>query len=501
VLEVSADEEQIDPPPALPRSTTDPAPRPNDALATLSEKLSLLGWIALKIIVPVGILYGLIYFDYLVFAPTTYTLAPFKVAKDLEKAGYTGEVIRDLFLSKAEEIASIANSPVRRVDVLQSTTPTIDFQIPKTTFSFRSLADWARKARGASDVAVTVDLVKDGYAYGAYARVEDPKYFGRRAPLVSKGTSLDEVVAGIALQVLSRLDPVVGGSYKMSVSAKSCRASHNCKIDDFRDALEDLDAAETSDRHIHYRALIAIAHILETTGDYKTAISYLDRAISLDRKQLEAYEVKGVQQFALGLYSDAIATYDAIAEASPLVTTYDPNASFLQLDWANALVASDQKKDAIRHYQQSIRDWDGNAEAKAKLAYALYLDKQYNEALAAFQEALAIDPFQAEVHKDLANTIREFVVSLMADPLQSKFKDCKTNDHDPKHYPQFNDAVNEHIYSIQNANGDQHLLTWFHKDLSKTYAACGAKELAQSEFELAVKNDVGGELKECGWCK
>jgi tetratricopeptide (TPR) repeat protein len=462
-------------------------PDPNERLATLSEKLSLLGWIAIKAVALIGVPLCGIYFLFLVFAPTTYTLASIKVPKDLEKVGYTGEVVRDLFLVNAHNIETVANSPVRRVDVLESIAPKIDFQIPKTTFSFRSLVEWARKARRAGDVTVTVDLVKSSDkspdTFRALAEVEDPQYFGPRTPLISKDLPVDRVVPDIALRVLSRLDPVVGGSYKMSVAANNCGTSRDCKLDDFGDALKDLDIALTGDRSIHCRALVVIAHIFEAVGDHDGAIVRTQEAIALDPENLDAVEVQGVQYEAKGDYERAITNFRKVATANQ-------DASFPQLDWGNALAGQRNWKDAIPHYKLAIQKWPGNTEANAKLAYALNQNDQHEEAIKSFHEVLAVDPTRLQSRNDLANAIRDLIVSL------KKTGDCVATG-DP---PQFSNAVHEHKYAIDenDKNGkDPQLASWFHEDLSKTYAACGDMKAAREQCDIAIQSDPSHRLKEC----
>jgi superkiller protein 3 len=449
---------------------------PNKRLAEFSERLSLLGWITFKLLVP-ALLAGLIgYFFYLVYTPS-YRLAPFKSPKELAKMGYTGDVLRDAFALRVSEIEAVSNSTVRRVRDLQTTESKIDFQIPRTSFSFQSLVQYLRDKIGPGDIVVYGDVVKLDTGYEMFALVSDPRPSRPYTELKAKGDTLDAVIEATALKVISQLDPLVAGTFKMNSDEARCGTA--CKPSDFTDAMADLNQALLSpSTAIRYRALIGMVNILALSGQHKIAASYAQNASDLDNSQVDAYEMLGVEQMALGELDQASATFKQAIQR-------DPKASFPYLDLGNVLQAQHRLGDAIVQFRRAITNWPGNLEAKARLAYTLSEATQYSEATDTFTELLAFEPESAPVHNDYANNLREAVKATLRKKTTPPITECKTS----QAKGGFGDAIAEHREALKLETANEGLMSRFHLDLGKTLKECGDIKLAEQEFVTATTHD------------
>jgi tetratricopeptide (TPR) repeat protein len=462
-----------------------PSSSPRNArLAALSEFLSLIWSISLKVLVPIGLIAFVLYFFHLAYT-RTYRLAPFRGSTELEGAGYTGDVLRDAFAFRVSEIESRANNAaatvtqattaVRRIQSIQTTESKLDFQIPRTSFSFQGLVQYVRDAIGPGDIVVSADIVKVGSKFQMFALISDPKPSRPDLNLSSVADTVDDVIRDNALKVVSQLDPVVSGYYKMSLAETKCPG---CDIDDFRDAISDLRSA-TSDANvaIHYRALIGLSRLFAKSGNHLLAAFYAEAATKVDDSKPDAFEMLGIEYVAMSRYKEADEIFERISQQYP-------DSAFPFSDWGDSLVAQGRFEEALAKYQQSFKAWDANPEAKARYAYTLYRAGRYGESIDAFYAALALDPTNAAHQNDFANALRERVKQLNS----GKFSGAKCDAGGP--YPQYRDAIATHRAAAKLATNDAAMESRIELDLGKTYKACGDPDSALRHFSEAARLDT-----------
>jgi tetratricopeptide (TPR) repeat protein len=245
------------------------------------------------------------------------------------------------------------------------------------------------------------------------------------------------------------------------------------------DAMTDLTLAlSSSGKAVRYRALLSLANVFALSRQHTIAASYADRAIQLDPQQMDAYEMLGVEQTALGLHDLASGAFERAIRR-------DPKSSFPYLDWANDLLAQGRVKEAIPKFQEAIKNWPGNLEAKARLAYALYEDRQYQAAADPFTELLAVEPRDAQLHNNYANDLRELIKLTLHTKEPAVTPACAAD----RSNSGLGDALAEHREAITLAGTDQRLLSRFHLDLGKTLSDCGDVGTAEQELILAGKLD------------
>ena len=466
-----------------PRSTPTTFPG-NESLGKLSERLTLQSKIFLKLALPAFILFFLCYFFYLVYSPA-YRLTVFRAAKSLEADGYSGDVFRDAFAFHINRIEEGSRTVERRLSHIEATESKIDFQIPRTSFSFQGLVQTVRDAIGPGDVVVTADVVKNGATYEMFALVNDPKPLRNDRDLRSSGDSLDAVIADTALKVVAALDPIVAGNYK----AERCREKRQgtpCTEPEIADAAADLRLAlsQARDDRERYRALLGLGNLFAIAGEHPIARFYAVQATKLSVAPA-AYEMVGIEDMALGAHSDAMSMFRHVLER-------DNKAWYAHEDLGNDWIAQGDKPEnwraAIPEYEAAIDASPENIDAKAKLGFALYKLGWTKDAVECFTEVVALEPDNAEYHNDLANAIREL----------SSHPQVKQQQHGRwcaplTSYPGLDYAIAQYAVAIQLAHDQKNALweSYAHLDLGKTLEANDNDVSAEHELKQAITINPG----------
>lgn len=117
------------------------------------------------------------------------------------------------------------------------------------------------------------------------------------------------------------------------------------------------------------------------TGDYKKALKYLNKAVTKDPYNLDAYASRGALLFEVDDYDAAIADFNIIMQANP-------NRSEVYSAIGAALAAQGKYDEAIKVLAQALALNPANVEALCSMGGIYYSKGEYKNAVEEYTKAL-----------------------------------------------------------------------------------------------------------------
>ncbi len=142
--------------------------------------------------------------------------------------------------------------------------------------------------------------------------------------------------------------------------------------------------------------------VLNDLSKFDEALSAFDKAIESDDSSAEYWLNKGNTLTNLEQFGDAVSAYDKAIEIEPAPRAYNAKGK--------ALVKQDENEKAIEAFDAGIALDEGIADLYANKAVALMNLKRYDEAIAAIDKALELDP-EWDIAITLKSTIEEAMQS------------------------------------------------------------------------------------------
>ena len=187
------------------------------------------------------------------------------------------------------------------------------------------------------------------------------------------------------------------------------------------------------------------------TGDTTTAIAGLEKTLANNPASAEAHLLLGQAYFRADQKDKAEEQFRAAFSLSPAaVPPLDSNDADEWLKLGNAHATLDQLNEALAAYQTVLKINPDKAAAYTNIGVVYYQSGKFDQAVQQMQKALALDPKDAETHYMLGATYVQ----------QQKLDDAETS---------FNQAIE------------------LKPDLAAAYTGLGNVQLARKNFADAVK--------------
>jgi tetratricopeptide (TPR) repeat protein len=178
-----------------------------------------------------------------------------------------------------------------------------------------------------------------------------------------------------------------------------------------------------TDAAVQYQAGLA----LHEQRDYEGAIQYYQNAIQLDPALAEAYANMGTayhavnqDDVAISHLKKAIALKPDMAEVKTLIADIQQKEGSKLLVEAAKAHEQGQYEEAIRGYEQVLKQDPRNADVYARYGLALQALKRYEQAKVAYDKALALDANNAHYYYYKATVFDELNQLAQAKPLYEK---------------------------------------------------------------------------------
>lgn len=155
-----------------------------------------------------------------------------------------------------------------------------------------------------------------------------------------------------------------------------------------------------------FKAAMKEGSDLYEAGKYKEAAQHFARASKMKPDVFRAFYALGAAHEAAGQFKEAAAAYKTALALKPEAFDDQNSPLLAQYALANSQAAAGQHPEAVNSYQRVIDmiGKDNPASAKPYYNLALSLDAiegRQQEAIAAFQKAVELDPNYAEAHYNL----------------------------------------------------------------------------------------------------
>ncbi len=204
-------------------------------------------------------------------------------------------------------------------------------------------------------------------------------------------------------------------------------------------------------------AHVLLAQILIEKKDYEQALDECEKALAVNRENLEAFNLKGIALRRKGLIDQAIATYQDILKAKPFQARihYNLGVAYSKLgnleaarrayekaleikprypeahaNLGDIFLRQGHEDDAAREFQAALDIAPQFAMAHANLAEVHLRNKEYAKCLSEIEAALALDPDLPAAHctrgnlyykeGDIEQAEREYLKTLALDPQNEK---------------------------------------------------------------------------------
>lgn len=150
---------------------------------------------------------------------------------------------------------------------------------------------------------------------------------------------------------------------------------------------------ESSKRHYKYvlsvktndpATLVELANTYSLTGDFKTAIKYINDALRIDEEYRDAYVLKGSIYKMTEKMDLALSSYQTAVQLDP-----DYFIGHLQIGWL--LTEMENHKLALEYYENAAELKPGNLNAAYGIAKSLQDLEKFDEALKGYRKLLDID--------------------------------------------------------------------------------------------------------------
>ena len=199
-------------------------------------------------------------------------------------------------------------------------------------------------------------------------------------------------------------------------AAARLRHAQNCYLlasghieDNNWDNARDLLLRALAHHPAHADALRALANLEFTVGDIPQARSYLDRLLMLpEPADAETLFVQGNVELSEGNLTDALAAYARSEKMAGSTPELEFNKGLAHLMLGHG-------EEATTIFTRLVEEQPSNARAWDALGCALRLDKHYDEASAAFMQALTVAPDQNDTRDHMAQMLLE-----MGDPRRAR---------------------------------------------------------------------------------
>lgn len=146
--------------------------------------------------------------------------------------------------------------------------------------------------------------------------------------------------------------------------------------------------------------LVNLSIVYAQSGRLAEALQLAERAVQQDEREPLFRLQKGVVQLQLGMFEDALRSFDvALAEK--------PDLAELHNNRANALRELGRPEDALDSYDKAIGLKPDYAEAHGNRALALKDLGRLDEALASADRAIGLKPGRAEAHVNRGNVLQD----------------------------------------------------------------------------------------------
>ena len=154
-----------------------------------------------------------------------------------------------------------------------------------------------------------------------------------------------------------------------------------------------LEDIERSQKHYKYvlsvnkndpAILVELANTYSLTGDFKTAIKYINDALRIDEEYRDAYVLKGSIYKTTGKMDLALSSYQTAVQLDP-----DYFIGHLQIGWL--LTKMENHKLALEYYENAAELKPGNLNAAYGIAKSLQDMEKFDEALKGYRKLLDID--------------------------------------------------------------------------------------------------------------
>ena len=171
---------------------------------------------------------------------------------------------------------------------------------------------------------------------------------------------------------------------------------------------------------------------------YDEAMAANRKVLSLDPNRVSAWQNQGLCHSSLGRYTEAIACFDK-------VLTLDPNHANAKTN--RQLAVLEQKKGLPQEKREQVSQF-------YQQGYDHYKNAQYENAIAAYKRALALDPKHINARYNCALALYS---------LKRYEESIKENDKVLEFDPQYADAAYNKALALQFLKRDQDAITWYNK--------------------------------------
>nr|WP_299204595.1 tetratricopeptide repeat protein [uncultured Brumimicrobium sp.] len=151
---------------------------------------------------------------------------------------------------------------------------------------------------------------------------------------------------------------------------------------------------ERAQRHYQYilstnpndpQSLVELANTYSLTGDFKTAIKYINDALRINERYRDGYVLKGSIYKTLEKNDLALSSYQTAVQIEP-----DFFMGHLNIGWL--LTSMDKHQLALEYYQNAVELKPENINANYGVAKSLQDLGQYDAALAEYRKILKLEP-------------------------------------------------------------------------------------------------------------
>lgn len=154
-----------------------------------------------------------------------------------------------------------------------------------------------------------------------------------------------------------------------------------------------LEDIENSKKHYKYvlsvkpnnpSVMVELANTYSLTGDFRTALKYINDALRIDKEYRDAYVLKGSIYKTTGKLDLALSSYQTAVQLDP-----DFFIGHLQIGWL--LTEMGDHKLALEYYENAAELKPNNLNAAYGIAKSLQDLGKYNDALSGYRNLLKID--------------------------------------------------------------------------------------------------------------